>query len=465
MRVRRAQVLRPAQVVALVMAPERNLGFVSVVESVVPGEHVSGRKVMIDARGEVLLAGGRAGRVREEVEGPVAGVRQSLKLQERQRLRAQQRFGNHVVGERAHAQRIFQNDGRLRQSVDDALEIPVADGRRRNQGVRRHRALRRVAGLPVEKEEGLVFPVIELRNKHRPANVGPELIAVQPGRSDGFARDGIVALRQVVVPVELPERAPQPVGAALGQDAYLAAGRPAVLRRKGAGFHLELRQRVHRRREGVRHGIVVHHLDAVQIESVGRVAAAVGRSGGGAVRGVRLPHRSTAPPHRDGTGGARLDPWNQLRQLDEVASVQGQLHDLRAIDHRAHRRILGLQQRPRCADVHAISHAAHFQGEVGARRLAHLHFHRLNFLGLETFQSRRQPVLASRQEWDGIIAGLIGSRLARDVGGQIDGADGHAAHGRARWIHHGPQQGRRGLLSGCENAACRQTEQYFPEHN
>ena len=55
-------VLRAAEVVALVVAPERGAGFVGVVEQIAAGELVFARQGVIDAGGEVLAGGDGAER-------------------------------------------------------------------------------------------------------------------------------------------------------------------------------------------------------------------------------------------------------------------------------------------------------------------------------------------------------------------------------------------------------------------
>ena len=90
-------VLRAAQVVALVVAPDGRAGFVGVVEDVAAGDLVLAAKGC-DRRGaEVVLPGSRAGRRGGEVEHAVAGVRQRLEIQERPAPAGSARFRDHVV--------------------------------------------------------------------------------------------------------------------------------------------------------------------------------------------------------------------------------------------------------------------------------------------------------------------------------------------------------------------------------
>src|SRR5258708_2010947 len=76
-------VLRTPQVITLVVSPEGRSGFVSVVKDVTAGDLVISRQGVIDASGKVLLAGRGAGRRRQEIKIPVAGIRDGLVGQER----------------------------------------------------------------------------------------------------------------------------------------------------------------------------------------------------------------------------------------------------------------------------------------------------------------------------------------------------------------------------------------------
>ena len=91
------EILRPAQVVALVVAPERDAGFVSVIEDVTTRQCVRAGEDMIDATVVVVLfrdgAGGSAG----EVLGPYLGVGKRHELEKSQRLTTQPRCGNDIV--------------------------------------------------------------------------------------------------------------------------------------------------------------------------------------------------------------------------------------------------------------------------------------------------------------------------------------------------------------------------------
>src|SRR5438445_317173 len=67
-------------------------------------------------------------------------------------------------------------------------------------------------------------------------------------------------------------------------------------------------------------------------EAVRGVARAVGGGCRGAVGGVGLSHRAAPAPHRDRARCSGLYAGDQLRELDEVAAVERQFHDLAGID-------------------------------------------------------------------------------------------------------------------------------------
>ena len=73
------------------------------------------------------------------------------------------------------------------------------------------------------------------------AHVGAVLIAVQARRlCSGNARLETVQRREGIVSIEPPGAAVECVGAALGGEIHLAAGRAADFGRVGAALHLEL---------------------------------------------------------------------------------------------------------------------------------------------------------------------------------------------------------------------------------
>ena len=238
-RPRGGDVLGAAQVVPLVVAPDRGAGFVRVVEQVPAEELVFAGEGAIDAAQEVLLGGSGAGRGGREIEGSVAGIGERLEGQEGERLFTECRLGNDIADD-PDIQRVLQDDGLAGARIHQSAEIAVAHGLGGNDAECARGAGGGVARFPVEEEERLVRAFVDFRNPDRAADVGAELVAVEPRRSDALAGDGIVALRELVVAVELPERAVQPVGAALGDHVDLAAGRAAVFRGVGAGLDLEL---------------------------------------------------------------------------------------------------------------------------------------------------------------------------------------------------------------------------------
>ena len=99
-------VLCPSQVIALIVPPEGRSGFICVVEDVAAGDLVFAGERVIDASGKVLLAGRGASCRGQEIEIPVAGVRDGFVRQERLGLRAERRLGKDVIDD-ADTERIL----------------------------------------------------------------------------------------------------------------------------------------------------------------------------------------------------------------------------------------------------------------------------------------------------------------------------------------------------------------------
>ena len=132
----------------------------------------------------------------------------------------------------------------------------------------------------------------------------------------------------------------------------------AVFRGVGAGLHFEFGERIDGRREAVRHRVVVHDFDAIDVEAVGGVAGAVADGRGGAEGGVGLADGAAAAAHGDRAGSAGLHAGNQLGELDEVAAVQRKIHDLAGIDDGADAGVLGLQNISGSGDGDLLVHTA-----------------------------------------------------------------------------------------------------------
>ena len=271
--------------------------------------------------------------------------------------------------------------------------------------------MRGIARFPVEEEERLVGAFVDFGNPDRAADVGAELVAVEARRSDALAGDGVVALGELVVAVELPERSVQAVGAALGDHVDLAAGRAAVFRGIGAGLDFELGQGIDGRREAVGHGVVVHDFDAIDVEAVGGVARAVGAGGGGAVGGIGLADGAAPAAHGDGAGSAGLHAGNQLGELDEVAAVERKVDDLGGIDDGTDAGVFGLQEGGGGAHLHRFADVTDFEAQIETGGLFHLQGHILGACHLKAGLGGSHAVGTGRKVGQGVGAGRVGNVL------------------------------------------------------
>ena len=118
--------------------------------------------------------------------------------------------------------------------------------------------------------------------------------------------------------------------------------KPTTLSGKKPGLHVELLDRIHRRQKGrsriprLGHAHTVQRVLVVEIP-LARRADREARPGEGRI--------SVAGRARSGSG-------HKLRELNEIASVQGQILHLLLVDHRVLRRVLGLQLRRSRLDSH-----------------------------------------------------------------------------------------------------------------
>ena len=236
------------------------------------------------------------------------------------------------------------------------------------------------------------------------------------------------------------------IAAALGQHVHMPARRAARFSRIIGGLHLELGQRVHRRRERIGHGVVVHYLDAIQEEAVGGVARAIRGKARAAEGAIGLADRSAPAPYRDGTRRAGLRARNQLRQLDEVAPVEGQVDNLLRVDDRAHGRILRLQRGAIRLHVDRLRDAAHLDLDVDAGGDAYLQGKTGYAAGLEALLRRIYVVLAGGKKREAVAARLIRGGFTHGVGLGAGGLHLDVGHQSARGVGDNAGQGGGGLL-------------------
>ena len=190
------------------------------------------------------------------------------------------------------------------------------------------------------------------------------------------------------------------VRARLQHDVYLPGAIPADLRLVAARHDLELANRVDRRpyRRGVQ--LRVHVVHAVEQEAVGVLAPAGGRE------------REVAS-HRAGRSlGGRRRARGQQRQLQEVAAVKRQVHDLRVLHDGAYSRRVALERNRRRHDQHLLRRRADLQRDVHPKVLTDEQLELLDVC-LEPVAAHLEPIRTRRQRADDVLA----------VVGRLDGTD------------------------------------------
>src|SRR5439155_2891295 len=175
-------------------------------------------EAVIDARDVLVLIDRRGGARAAEVDGRLVGVRGGDESQKLCRVTLDAALRNDIVRGRLAGQRIEDLDG-------GAGKIAGAIRRRRHKRRPTERTRDLTARLPVEKEEGALLAMVDLRDSDRTTDVGAELIAIEPGRL-GVGRVRLKGRERSegVVAVELPQPATELVGPTLGHDVDLAAG-------------------------------------------------------------------------------------------------------------------------------------------------------------------------------------------------------------------------------------------------
>ena len=210
---------------------------------------------------------------------------------------------------------------------------------------RRERRLREVAGAfrgrrhVGDPREPLAQPhplVVEEEERavpgERPADRRAELVAVVFGLVLVFGRE-VIAGGHGAAAEELVGRPREPVRARPRQHVHLAGGVASERGIVGGRHHLELADAVDRRPHGRRVQLRIDVVDPVEDVVVEVLAPAVR-----AEREVAADRARRALRRRHGARG-------EQRELEKVAPVERQVGHLVAIDERAHRRRVGLEER------------------------------------------------------------------------------------------------------------------------
>ena len=243
-------------------------------------------------------------------------------------------------------------------------------------------------GLVVDEEERLVLP-------DRTAQRAPELLEVE-GRLRGLRVFEIAASVQGLVAQEVEGAAAHGVRPGLeGGVDHRAAG-AAELRRVVAGLDLELLDRVH---VGVERGLA--SVVAVVVDAVEQVVVLA------AARAVHHEGRvdvAVAP-----LGGAD-DPARQGGEVDVVAAVQGQSHDLPRVDDLAQRRGLRLDERRFPLHDDGFGDIARLQHEVDPQAILDPKDDAFTRLLLEPRELHAHRVDADPQRRSDVVPRGIGDR-------------------------------------------------------
>src|SRR5262249_4523665 len=175
MRVSEAQVLSTGTVAARVQRKQRN-GVVGLrVEHVAAVDAVLIRKAVIEAADILVLIDRRGGAGRAIVDRRFAGVWRGDEAQELRRVALDPGCRDAVAGKglpRCGIEYRYSGTG----------EVARAIGRGRHKRRATERAGNLSSGFPVEKEERPLLALQEFWDQHRSADVGAELVAIEPGR-------------------------------------------------------------------------------------------------------------------------------------------------------------------------------------------------------------------------------------------------------------------------------------------
>ena len=252
-------------------------------------------------------------------------------------------------------------------------------------------------------------------------------LLVRRFRPIGGAPEDVEALEVVlgvqgIIADEGEDIAAQLVRSALGHDVDDATRGLAELRGVGVGEHLELAHRF--LAEGGAHGAddgivvveAVHH-DVVRARALAGEGQA-GSGGGALLRRVVQAH-----------------PGGDDREADEVASVDGQVLDLRLADHGRHCRAMGIDDAQLLGHGDLLSPAPDGQGEIELEALPEVQGHAFAPLGGEALHLRGDPVGAGGQGPDEVPATRVADGGARGIGV-------HRGRGHGR-----PRNGGRGRVA------------------
>ena len=365
---------------------------------------VVGRRVVVhrvEVAGEERLVGGdrvvdlperlvlRAV-VRDAVLQPSAGIaRDGHVLHEVQRHRAEARRIDPVVDEAAGERQLAAAVARRRR---DRGEVAVQHRLRRHEADRRRRITVFDAALIAAEQEQLVLD-------DRRAERAAELIAVQ---AVALRREEVARV-ETVVAEELEGVAVHFVRSRLGHQVHRRCGVMPVPRRQRARLHLELLQRVGKRRRQVQ---VVERI--VVRAAVHDVGDAVRLAAGDRDRDRRKILVGVEIACRRGRREA-----GEENQLGGLSSVQRQLHHALVVDHLADAGVLRLDEGGVRRHRHLLADRADRERDVQLRARSDLQDDAAAHVGVEALQHDLQLVRPDgqvRQRVGAVGAGEHGAR-------------------------------------------------------
>ncbi len=322
-------------------------------------------------------------------------------------------------------------------------EIPGPHPRRRHRRRLRQRALGPRRLVVAEEERPAAH--------ERPAEHAAEDVLVERP----LAHAGPVVVPGVgvqrLVAEELEQRPVELVGALLHRRVDHGAGGLAELRGIRPRLHLELLQRVHRRR---------HDLGTALLE-VGRHRIVVG-----AVEGVVVPGGEVAVGVEERVLAAAGDAGRgddhaggQQRQLGVAAAEQRQVAHLPLVDDRPDVCRLRLQQFTAPGHRDRFGERSHLEHEVDAAPILHAQCDLGAHGPAKSLQLGAHRVDAHAQSREDELAAAVGHRRLADPGGVLRGGHRHPGQHRARAVGHRPDDGTRVELCGRRHGGAHAYEQ------
>ena len=242
--------------------------------------------------------------------------------------------------------------------------------------------------------------------------------------------------RAARVAVEVAAGAADRIRAALEREVHGRAGGVPALRVERIRLHLELRDRVRRRREP----------DAARVREIRR---AVDHELVAAEHAVGDDAAEVAVVHRPGEVEIRgvHDPGGETRQHVRRAVAERQLGDLLGVDEDAGDPAVRVEQRRLRAHGHRLLDGAGRQRDVDAHGLRHRDLLPFANEGLEAGERGRDVVLAGVEIEDRERPAFVGHRGLRDLRVDVDDLDRRAGNGGFGRIDDGAHDGAAEVLS------------------